>query len=147
MTKLDSQCDAMLNGKTTNDFEDSQKTIEEISLTAISGGEAGSGGGGGRARSRAIPSGMSGERSKNSPEKRKSVRPHEQVAASNSVCAWLRSSSEQIAFAAVSLSKFVFVGIAKFDDYGSASSLTIAEEKIGEAALSVAYATSSFATT
>jgi hypothetical protein len=130
MTKLDSQCDAMLNGKIVNDFEDSQKTIEEISLTTISGGEAGGGGGGGRARSRAIPSGMSGERSKNSPEKRKPARPHEQVATSNSVCAWLRSSSGQTAFAAVS-SKFVFVGIAKFDDYGSASSLTIAEEKIG----------------
>jgi hypothetical protein len=109
--------------------------------------KASSGGGGRRARSRAIARGMSGERSKNSPEKRNAVWPHEpQVVTSNLAYAWLRSGSRADSFCRRVVVKFIFVGIAKLDDYGSASSLTIAREKAGEAALSVAYATNSFAT-
>ena len=109
--------------------------------------KASSSGGGRRARNRVIARGMSGERSKNSPEKRNAVWPHEpQVATSNLACAWLRSGSRADSFCRRGVVKFVFVRIARFDDYGSASSLTIAGEKIGEASLSVAYAMNSLAT-
>lgn len=37
VTKLDGQFIAMLNDKTMNGFEDSQKMVEETSRTAISG--------------------------------------------------------------------------------------------------------------
>jgi hypothetical protein len=110
----------MLNDETMNGFEDSQKMIEETSQTAIGGGKS--------KRWRRwkeernleqLQRSMSGERSKNSPEKRIAARPHEpQVATSNLTCAWLRSDSRTESFCRRVVTKFVFVGIAKLDDHG-----------------------------